>query len=312
MSEELLAARERLTWDRLRVLDALAEHGSVAAAAAALHVTAPAVSQQLRKLERECRTRLVEPDGRGIRLTAAGRMLAGLARTAAEAVQAAVRALAELDGEAIGPVRLGAVGSVIRGIVPEALTRLAERHPGLQPQLFDGEGVHMIPKLRTGELDLLVIESWSSRPLNLPARIGGEVISDEEVFVALPEAHPLAGRDEVPLAELAEDPWTACPAGTDAYEALVQAVRDAGAEPGVRHQLTDYTSQLALVAAGHAVSLVPELARRTAPAGIAFRPCRTRVTRRLVVAHVTDRATPAIRACIDACRESVTAQPARG
>ena len=92
-----------IAWERLRIFGVVAEHGSVGAAAAVLHITGPAVTQQLRKLERETGTRLVEPDGRGIRLTAAGHILAGHAKAATVAVSDAERDLATLHDDAAGP-----------------------------------------------------------------------------------------------------------------------------------------------------------------------------------------------------------------
>lgn len=122
-----------ISWDRLRVFDAVAEHGSVGAAAAALHITGPAVTQQLRKLERETGTRLVEPDGRGIRLTAAGHVLAGHAAAAAATVAGAERDLAALHDDAAGPLRIGSVASALRTLLPEVIDGLAAAHPGWSP-----------------------------------------------------------------------------------------------------------------------------------------------------------------------------------
>src|SRR5699024_8540065 len=100
-----------LSWERLRIFAALAKHGSVTAAADALHLTRPAVSQQLRKLEREARCQLVEPDGRGIRLTAAGEIVAQSATSLANTVSDTERDLAALGGQAGGPFRIGSVAA---------------------------------------------------------------------------------------------------------------------------------------------------------------------------------------------------------
>lgn len=293
-----------ITWERLRVLDAVAEQGSVGAAAAVLHITAPAVSQQLRKLDREAGTPIVEAHGRGVRLTAAGRLLAGRARTVAATVQQAERELAELHDEAVGPVQIGSLGSVLRTLVPRALLSLATDHPGLVPHVHDGEGIHLVPRLATGELDLAVVESFSSRPVRLPARVELREVLAEPVYAVVSEHHPRADDAEVRLRDLAEDDWTACPPLTDPYEALVQALRDHGLEARIPHLVTDYNSQLALVAAGRAVALIPGLQSLTAPPGVRFLPCDAAMSRRVVAAHAAGGDTPAVRAVVAALQQA--------
>ena len=98
---------------RLRVLQAVAAHGSVAAAADALHLTPPAVSQQLLALERETGASLIDRSGRQVTLTAAGRLLAGHGERIAAQLREAERDLAELTGQAAGPVRIAAFQSVM-------------------------------------------------------------------------------------------------------------------------------------------------------------------------------------------------------
>ena len=93
---------------RLRVLQAVAGHGSVAAAAGALHLSPPAVSQQLLALERETGARLIDRSGRQVALTAAGRLLAAHGERIAAQLRQAERDLAELTGQAAGPARIAA------------------------------------------------------------------------------------------------------------------------------------------------------------------------------------------------------------
>src|SRR5699024_6908478 len=152
-----------LSWERLRIFAALAKHGSITAAAEALHLTRPAVSQQLRKLEREARCQLVEPDGRGIRFTAAGEVVAQSASSLAETVSDTERDLAVLGGQAVGPFRIGSVASAMRALLPGVLRSLATSHPGLVPSVVDGEVVDMAPELRARRHDVLVGASRAQR-----------------------------------------------------------------------------------------------------------------------------------------------------
>ncbi|GAB3295529.1 LysR family transcriptional regulator [Epidermidibacterium keratini] len=300
-----------LSWERLRVLDAVAQHGSIGAAAAALHVTAPAVSQHLRKLSRESGVALLEPDGRGVRLSAAGRVLAEHARVASDAIAHAERDLAELSGEAMGPLRVGAVGSALRGLSQRALGHLRDHHPKVSPQVSDGEGIDMLPALRAGELDLAIVESWSTRPIRLPSLVETQVVGEEPVYVAVAADHRAASWDQARLHDLSDETWASCATGTDAYEALVQTMRDHGLEPRIAHRIGDYTSQLVIVAGGHAISLVPELARHQAPEGVVFVRCDSRIRRQIVAAYVRGHATPTVRAGIEAWQYAAGSLSAR-
>lgn len=310
-----------LNLERLRVLHAVAVHGSVARAASALHVTPSGVSQQLGKLERESGHRLLEPHGRSVRLTHAGRVLAERASRVVAEADAAESDLADLGEEIIGPLRLGGVGSSLRALLPDALGRLSEAHPRLVPTLVDGEAVDMVPLLARGDLDLLLVESWANRPLTLPAGLATRTLAVEEVHLALSEEHPLAGRGSVAVGELDGQVWASCPAGTEPYEALVQAVRVAGCEPEVRYTVTEFATQLALVARGLAVALLPEMGQRPAPGGVRFVPVRPRLRREVLAAWraapgggagsgpgsgcgaapaMSQAVSPAVRACVSA------------
>ncbi|MGP3991101.1 LysR family transcriptional regulator [Streptomyces sp. 3N207] len=286
--------------DRLRALDAVAVHGSLARAAVALHITPSGVSQQLAKLEREAGHRLLEPHGRGVRLTHAGRVLAEHAARVVAQLSAAESDLADLGDEIIGPLRLGGVGSSLRALLPDVLATLTEAHPRLRPTVVDGEAVDMVPLLLAGELDLLLIESWHSRPMPLPEGVRVKTLAVEEVQAALPSRHPLADRETLDLGELAGVVWSSCPEGTEPYEALVQALRARGIEPRVRYTVTEYATQLAFVARGLTVALVPEMARTPCPPGVRFVPVRPPLHREVRAAWRAGGDSPSVRACLAA------------
>jgi DNA-binding transcriptional LysR family regulator len=224
--------------------------------------------------------------------------------------------LADLGEEILGPLRLGGVSSSLRALLPDALGALTGAHPRLVPTLVDGEAVDMVPLLARGDLDLLLIESWANRPMTLPAGLATRTLVLEEVHLAIGEEHPLAERDSVALGQLDGQVWASCPAGTEPYEALVQAVRAAGCEPEVRYTVTEFATQLALVARNLAVALLPEMGQRPAPEGVRFLPVLPQAwrpgrhpqqLRREVLAAwrasgsvPAPAASPAVRACVDA------------
>ncbi|WP_432109945.1 LysR family transcriptional regulator [Streptomyces sp. AA1529] len=286
--------------DRLRALDAVAVHGSLVRAAAALHITPSGVSQQLAKLEREAGHTLLEPQGRGVRLTHAGRVLADHAARVVAQLSAAESDLADLGDEILGPLRLGGVGSCLRALLPDVLAALTEAHPRLRPTVVDGEAVDMVPLLLAGELDLLLIESWHSRPMPLPEGVRVKPLAVEEVQVALPARHPLAGREAVDLAELDGVDWSSCPVGTEPYEALVQALRARGVEPRVRYAVGEYATQLAFVARGLTAALVPGMGRWPCPPGVRFVPVEPALHREVRAAWRVGGDSPSVRACLAA------------
>src|SRR5215208_3596898 len=122
---------------RLRVLDAVARHGSVTAAARELHYSQPSVSHHLARLESETGAQLLQRVGRGIRLTEAGRLLADRAAEIIGRIEAADAELTAHVGLTAGRVRLAGFSSAIGSLAPLAAAALAGRHPGLQISLID-------------------------------------------------------------------------------------------------------------------------------------------------------------------------------
>ncbi|UYM06389.1 LysR family transcriptional regulator [Solicola gregarius] len=290
------------TWDRVRVFAAVARHGSVSAAAQELHLTAPGVSQHVRRLERELGTTLVERSGRGIRLTAAGRVFADHASRASRAVADGTAAVESMSESVVGPVRIGGVATALRALAP-ALRELLDEHPRVVPTVIDGEIVDLLPKLARGELDVVVTESWDTRPLGLPEGIESRTLVVERVWVALPSGHAYASGGSVELRDLRGETWSSCAAGSDPYEALRQSFGGDGIPPQIAYRVGDMATQLAFVANELAVALVTDLARPAAPAGVTFVPPRPAAARTLAAATRVGRLRPAVAAVIDVAAE---------
>ncbi|OON76979.1 LysR family transcriptional regulator [Streptomyces tsukubensis] len=287
-----------ISFDRLRALAAVSAHGSIARAAEALHITPSGLSQQLAKLEREAGHRLLEPRGRSVRITHAGRVLAAHADRMLSELASTEADLRDLHDEVLGPLRIGGVGSAVRTLLPEALESLAAAHPRLRPTVADGEAVDLVPRLLDGQLDLLLIESWANRPLFVPEGVTLRTVVSEEVWVALSVRHPLNGRGTIDLTELKGTAWASCPPGTEPHEALVQAARAQGVEPDVRYTLTDHITQLALVEKNLTAALMPAMSHHLAPHGVHFARLRPALRRDIKAAWTTSAETPPVRACV--------------
>src|SRR5438105_3533178 len=143
--------------NRLRVIDAVARHGSVTAAAKELHYSQPSVSHHLARLEAESGAQLLQRVGRGIRLTLAGQLLADRAAEIIGRIDAAEAELSAHVGLNAGLVRLAGFASAIGSIVPRAVAALASSHPGLQVSLIDTHPPEALELLRAGKIDVAVI-----------------------------------------------------------------------------------------------------------------------------------------------------------
>lgn len=259
-----------LEWSRLRIFDAVARTGSVTRAAEILHLTGPAVSQQLRRIESEVGTPIVAADGRGLRLTEAGRTLAGYAREVSELMQQAENDLSR-PAEPDGTVRIGAIASVIRDWLTVRLSSVRDEHPTITVTVEDGETDDHLESLTNGRLDLVVAESWDAAPLPLPVGVMSTRLFRRRALAALPAGHPLSPQGEIDLRDLADDPWSTCARGSRDHAALVQTARSCGIELDIRHFVADLRTQQALVAQGLAVACLPFAEQPTDEEGVVYR-----------------------------------------
>src|SRR3954447_15059378 len=142
---------------RLRVIDAVARHGSVTAAARELHYSQPSVTHHLGRLEAETGAQLLQRVGRGIRLTEAGMLLADRAAEIIGRIDAADAELSAHVGLSAGRVRLAGFSSAIGSLAPRAIAALSRRHPGLHVSLTDTHPVEALELLRAGTIDVAII-----------------------------------------------------------------------------------------------------------------------------------------------------------
>ncbi|GAA0952178.1 LysR family transcriptional regulator [Nonomuraea longicatena] len=291
-----------LDLNRLKALHAVHVYGSVGAAADALMVTPSAVSQQIAKLERETNSRLMERNGRGVRLTDAAGLLAEHAERILALVETAEADFEALRGSVVGRLHLAAFPTAARGLAPHALKTLSLLHPDLQIHLHEREPERVVREIARGELDLGVIQDWLNRPMAIPEGLSKAVLLDDIADVALWADHPLADRKEIDLAELSGETWISGSPGTICHDWLVYTLRAADLEPEISCMAEEYPTQLALVAAGLGCAIVPRLGR-TLPEGVRAVPTLPRQTRRIYALWRTDAARrPAIRAAVEALK----------
>jgi DNA-binding transcriptional LysR family regulator len=248
---------------RLHVLRAVAHYGTVTAAARALHFTPSAASQQIRQLARDLGVDLLEPQGRGIRLTPAAESL--LAH--ADAIQARWEQ-AELDlrvgrDEPAGPLRVSGPSVAVSVLLAPMAVRLRERHPRLAVGLRESGVPDSFDLLFEGEIDLAVVEATPHNPPMSDARYDQQPLLDDPFDLVVPADHPLAGRDRVDLADAAHEDWIAPVEGTPCRTHVMSACGAAGFAPSVVHHAVDWNVSAHLVAHRLGVALIPRLAQLT-------------------------------------------------
>ncbi|MEV0286210.1 MULTISPECIES: LysR family transcriptional regulator [unclassified Kribbella] len=280
---------------RLRALHAVSQYGSVNRAAEVLGYTPSAVSQQLAKLERETRTVLVERRGRGIVLTDAAVQLAATAARILELVEDAELTLEEQRGQAIGTLRLAAFPTAARGLLPNALAQLVHEHPGLDIRVTETDPFEAVAAVNRGELDIAVVHDWHNTPLSLPEGLSRVKLGSDPADVLVPATHRLAGKEFVRAEDLVGERWICQPAGSICHEWLMRTMRRADVEPDVAYSVAEYQTQLAMLARGIGIGLLPRLGRGAIPDGVVVIPLQPAPSRRLyAVWRTTTSRRPAI------------------
>jgi DNA-binding transcriptional LysR family regulator len=292
---------------RLRLLRELHERGTIAAVAEALQFTPSAVSQQLAVLERESGVPLLERAGRGVRLTDAALVLVRHAEVLLDRAELAEAELAAAAGSVAGRGRIAAFQSVALYLAAPAMRALARDAPGLRCELVEAEPEQSLPALALGDVDLVLADEWRNQPLARPAGVDRHDLHRDPVHVVLAADHPAARRHEraVPLAELADEPWTTGHAGTGWEELTERTCRELGGfDPDIRHRSNDSVISLQLVAHGLAVTLLPELVAPAAHPGVVTRGIAEAAVHRTIFAATrsADARRPSVQALLAAVR----------
>lgn len=241
----------------IQVFHEVVRTGSYSAAARNLGYTQPAVSQQMRALERTAGTPLFTRAGRGLRLTEAGEVLARHAEGILADLSVAREQISAITGLRAGRIRICAFPSASATIVPEAAAYVTAHHPGLHIQLLEEEPPDSLEALRRGECDIALAFAYPGVEEELPDDFVEAPVLDDPVRLLLPSGHSLAGRDAIDLAELAGERWIAGCARCRGH--FVGLCSSAGFEPEIAFTTDDNLAVQSLVAAGVGIALMPSL-----------------------------------------------------
>jgi DNA-binding transcriptional LysR family regulator len=297
---------------RLRTFRAVAEHGTVTAAAAALYLTPSAVSQQLAALEQETGHKILERDSRGVRLTPVGEILLSHAHAVLAQIERAEAELAAYTSGAAGIVTVAAFATGIALVLAPAITALAAAYPGIHVRVRDAEGDQSLPMVLDGRADVAVAVEYRGAPNDDDRQLARLPLYAEPFDAVLPRDHRLAGVGTVPVAALAGETWIGPYPGNPCHEVVVLACEYAGFHPRLEHFSDDFRAVAALVTAGAGVALIPRSALRDIDLShAAVRPVSGIVATRRVFAAVRRGAEehPLLRPVLDALRATAETIP---
>ncbi len=247
----------------MRSLVAVAEHGAITEAAAALGLSQPALSRRIQQLEEELGTELLERSRRGVVLTDAGRRVVSEGRVLIEryeGLQRSVREHLQLD---VGTVRIGGGATAVSFLVPPAIAAFRKSHPRIVFQLKEAGSREVEQAVLDERLELGIV-TLPARSLGLTAT---QLLRDRIVLVAARD-HPLASQKTIGLNALRGQGLVGFEAGSAIRQHVDGALREAGVEMDVMMELRSIPSILQMVATTRSLAFVSELGIASAGRGV--------------------------------------------
>jgi DNA-binding transcriptional LysR family regulator len=303
---------------RLRLLQEFAARGTIAKTAAVLGYTPSAVSQQLAALEREAGTALLDRSARRAELTDAGRRLAGYAERILAMVEEAETDLSAGAAEPAGRVVATAFASAAVAFAP-ALARSLRTHPRLTLVLRQSQARDGLRQVRSGEVDVAIVDDWTSR-LAEEIATGGSILTcyhlvRDQLVLVVPRAHPAADPgSQVDLRALRHEPWLAAPTGESSRQAVDRLLAAVGVVPPVLSEFEGMSTIVSLVARGLGIAIMPRMAVAAAERRVAVRdlPHGLDLARDIyAVARTASAGRPSVAVIVTALRDAAKAMPAR-
>lgn len=260
-----------MTFDlrHLRCFLAVAEEGHFGRAATRLAMTQPPLSVAIRQLEDAVGVRLIDRTSRGLRITAAGESLLPQARAVLAAAAEAALTAREIGRGARGRLRIGFVGSLLFGGLPQWLQQYQEANPGIEVALVELNSQEQLHALGRGELDAGFVLAR-----RVPPTLQVVTVHEAPFVACLPKGHAAASARRLSLARLRDEPFVlfSRQVSPDYHARIIEACAEAGFDPKVRHELRHWLSVVALVSQGMGVAIVPEPLAQSGMAGVVFRP----------------------------------------
>lgn len=252
----------------LRYFVAVAEELHFGRAAARLAIVQPSLSQQIKQLEDEMGFPLLHRTQRSVALTDAGRVFLGEARKILAEVQEAKRVAQRAYRGEVGRLVVGYISSSTYDLLPWMLHAYRERFPQVEVALHELTTIEQIRALEEERIQVGLMRLPISTPL-----VNVEVVRREPIVCVLPQAHPLASRERIPITVLEHEPFVlqANQRGLGYFIQLMKLFLSAGFSPNVVQEVNEMHAIVGLVAAGIGVSLVPLSTRNIRSQGVVYR-----------------------------------------
>ncbi|MEV6862119.1 LysR family transcriptional regulator [Streptosporangium subroseum] len=270
---------------RMQVLRAVVTSGSVTAAATDLGYTPSAISQQVAALEKQVGLALLERVGRGVRPTAAGRLLAEHAAVIGGQVAEAEAALADLRAGRTGRLAIRYFATAGATLVAPALARFRREYPGVQVDLKMTDPEDPLGEVTQGRADLAVVVRPHGR-----LHEGAHLVHllDDPYRAVLPKGHRLTTKRVLDLTDLAGEPWVGSEGPGPCLDAMLEGCAAAGFSPHFVVESEDYATAQGFVAAGLGISLIPEMGLASRHPSVVVRKVRRPEPLRVIHAAVRD------------------------
>jgi len=283
---------------------AVAEDQNFSRAAKRLGMSQPPLTEQIQALEQSLRVQLFTRSRRGAQLTAAGAAILPAVRKFADQLERLELAVHEAVAGHAGVVTIGAITSAMIDVLPPLIERFKLHHPLITVSVREIDSAQAIPALESGDIDI----AFARLEGNLGRHIQSLPLSEDRLAVALPNDHPLAAKESIPLQALADE--TLVMASRDVspvyFDYLVGQCKASGFAPRIVHQVRSVSSQVAFVSCGQGIALVPMSMGKLAPANVLVRPLQPEVTVVITaMAWHSEHKNPLVEAMIDHARQAL-------
>ena len=291
---------------RLRTLRELAGRHTMVAVAEALFLTPSAVSQQINQLEEETGMKLVERQGRGVRLTPAGELLVAHADRLFAVLDEAKAEMAALRKEVSGTLRIAVFPTVGSWLLPAAIQLSNQRHPCLRVVLEEMEPAEGLAAVRGRRCDLAFVDDLTTVMPAEEQGIDKIAVIEDSLYVLLPTGHRLADKAGLTVAELKNEEWALDSAWSGFADYVVGLCRRAGYEPRVNTHCRGFEILSAMVAEGCSIAIVAGLRLRYPVRGVSAVKLRPQVKRKISAAYRSgERKHPAIHSFLSAMSDAI-------
>jgi molybdate transport repressor ModE-like protein len=252
----------------LQALAAVEHHGSVVAAAQAMGFSPSAVSQQIKKLEKQTGFSVLERHGRGVLLTERGLALASYGRRILAELEELQSTLVADPTTPHGRLRVVSFSTACRGLVGPMLREIHSSGIDLDINVVAEDPREAVARVADGRADLGIVHNWNSVPLVVPEHLLLEWLCEDVADLLVHRDHPLAGHVRVEPSALVDEQWISTPHNAICNEALLRIFADLGRVPRIKMYDPDFATHIALVEQGTLVALVPRLGRPALPAAV--------------------------------------------